>query len=301
MTNDSWALYAVCAYVVFFVVAATGIFMWKVKRRSGRTPVAFKLLRGPGESLRRRIAKFEEDGAFRLLGAALVPLGAAVAVLWAIVRLFQVTSPTALGIVLAISAVIFVGGFVMIQRWALRDLTRYRNDRLGYLGERDVAEHLEPLLSRGYRVFHDVPAEGDTSGFNLDHVAVGPNGVASIETKTRRKGRARAGTKEHVVIYDGRQLIWPWGEEGREVQQAIGQAEWLKKFILQRTGIATNVMPVLAIPGWWVETTARGTVTVTNSKTVANAAEGRGPRILSDEQVDLIARQLDERCRDVED
>ena len=136
---------------------------------------------------------------------------------------------------------------------------------------------------------------------SADHVAVGPNGVVVIETKTRRKGHARAGMKEHVVTYDGRQLIWPWGEEGREVEQAIFEADWLKKFILQRTGITTNVKPVLAIPGWWVEATARGTATVTNSKTVAAAVEGRGPRILTDEQIDQIVRQLDERCRDVED
>ncbi|MEO6569493.1 MAG: nuclease-related domain-containing protein, partial [Opitutaceae bacterium] len=202
---------------------------------------------------------------------------------------------------LIVATLVFLGGFVAILRWALRDIERYRDDRLNYLAGLEVAEQLLPLVSRGYRLFHDIPAEGELSDRNLDHVAVGPNGVALIEGKTRRKGRPRAGSKEHVVVYDGRQLIWSWGEEGREIDQVVAEADWLKKLILQLTGITTNVKPVIAVPGWWVETTSRGTVIVTPSNTIATAVEGNGPRVLSDAQIDLIARQLDERCRDVED
>ena len=300
MKNDTWALVAVCAYLLIFVGAAVGAFMWKTRRRPGRAPVAFKLLRGPGESLRRRMAKFDEDFMLRLGGVALAPLGAAVVIFWLVVWLLPPTS-VSVWVGAVIGLLVFGAGVFFAQRWALRDFARYRDDRLGYLGEREVGEHLEPLLARGYRVFHDVPAEGNRSDFNLDHVAIGPNGVALIETKTRRKGRARAGLKEHVVTYDGRQLIWPWGEESQDVQQAVNEADWLKKFILQRTGVTTTVKPILALPGWWVEQTSKGTVTVTNSKTVATAVEGRGPPILTAEQIDLIARQLDDLCRDVED
>jgi hypothetical protein len=61
------------------------------------------------------------------------------------------------------------------------------------------------------------------------------------------------------------------------------------------------VKPILALPGWWVEARARGAVTVVNSKNVARAVEGIGPRILTDQEIDLIARQLDALCRDVVD
>ena len=60
----------------------------------------------------------------------------------------------------------------------MHGLKRYRDDRLGYLGEREVAEHLMPLLARGCYVCHDVPTQGVKSDFNLDQVAVGPSGVA---------------------------------------------------------------------------------------------------------------------------
>jgi hypothetical protein len=58
---------------------------------------------------------------------------------------------------------------------------------------------------------------------------------------------------------------------------------------------------VLALPGWWVEEKVRGAVAVVNSKNVSFAVEGRGPRILSEKEIDLISRQLDTLCRDVED
>ncbi len=300
MKNDHWALVMVCACVLLFGCIASGVLVWKFKRRAVRSPLPLKLLRGPGETLRRRIVKFEETLLRRIGAAALLPFGAACLLLWVIVRIFPV-APATETIGLTVATAGFIGGFVAVLRWALRDVEQYRDDRLNYLAGLEVAEQLLPLVSRGYHVFHDVPAEGEFSDRNLDHVAVGPQGVALIEGKTRRKGRARAGTKEHVVIYDGRQLIWPWGEEGREVEQVSSEADWLKKFILQRTGITTNVKPVLAIPGWWVESTSRGTVVVTTSNTVAGAVEGRGPRVFTDEQIAQIVRVLDERCRDVED
>ena len=58
---------------------------------------------------------------------------------------------------------------------------------------------------------------------------------------------------------------------------------------------------MLALPGWYVKTTARGPVNVQNSKNLAIAIKGRGQVELTDEQIDLIARQLDAVCRDVED
>ncbi len=286
--------------LLLFLCLSAGVLVWKFMRRAVRPPLPLKVLRGPGETLRRRTVKFDEVLLQRIGAAALLPFGGGCLLLWLIVRIFPAAPATEL-IALTVATVGFVAGFIAILRWALRDIERYRDDRLAYLAGLEVAEQLLPLVSRGYRLYHDVPAEGEFSDRNLDHVAVGPGGVSLIESKTRRKGRPRAGAKEHVVVFDGRQLIWPWGEEGREVDQVSSEADWLKKFILQRTGIVTNVKPVLAIPGWWVEATSRGTVVVTTSNTVASTVEGNGAPVLSSLQIDQIARLLDERCRDVED
>jgi len=298
MTSDRWVYFTFLAYIVLFFASIIGLGIWIRKRRRDRPPVVFKLLRGPGETLRKRIAKYEEDLMFRVGGAALLPVAAALAVLGIVLKIHPTTwTPLLIG--LGATAVTFLTALFFAGRWALRDLFRYRNDCLGYLGEREVSEHLEPLLARGHRVFHDMPAEG-AKKFNLDHVVVGPSGVALVETKTRRKSRARPGFKDHVVVYDGKQLIWPWGEDRHGLEQAAAEAEWLSKWIGQRTGIAVPVKPILALPGWWVEMKARGDVIVVNSKSVAGAIEGRGPAQLTVDQIDLIARQLDVICRDVD-
>ena len=129
---------------------------------------------------------------------------------------------------------------------------------------------------------------------------VGPTGVVAIETKCRRKGRRRTDGRDYRVTFDGEKLIWPWGEESSALVQATAQADWLRKFIQKKTAIDTPVKPIVAIPGWWVEANPRNAVVV-NAKNVVSAVEGRGDIVLTAQQIDLIARQLDERCRDVED
>jgi len=61
MMREQWPVVIICAYFLLFVGAVVGLGKWKVKRRRDRPPVEFKFLRGPGETLRRRIAKFDED------------------------------------------------------------------------------------------------------------------------------------------------------------------------------------------------------------------------------------------------
>jgi len=100
-----------------------------------------------------------------------------------------------------------------------------------------TAEKLRPLELQGYHVYHDVPAESGKRGFNLDHVVVGPTGVTLVETKTRRKGNARQGYKDHEVIFDGTRLDWPWGADRHGIQQAVAEADWLAKWIRNCTGL----------------------------------------------------------------
>lgn len=298
--SESFVIGTFAAYCVLFLGAVVCISLWKTKRSRRRSPMEFKLLREPGETLRRRMMAASENDSFKMGAAASVPifLGSMISI-----AVLKFGPPTRLTPISALTAgiVIWIVAMVAAGRWLLRDIARWRDDRLGYLGEREVAEHLRPLLGRGYRVFHDMPAEGAKEMFNLDHVTIGPSGVAAIEVKTRRKGAARAGMKDYVVKYNGQALVWPWGEDREALAQAVNEAEWLRKFIRQRTGIDTPVRAILALPGWWVEEEGGGRVAVVNSKLIAKAVEGARQRILSDEQIDLIAHQIEERCRDVVD
>ena len=125
--------------------------------------------------------------------------------------------------------------------------------------------------------------------------------LSSIETKTRRKGRAREGFKDHEVTYDGTQLIWPWAEDRFGLQQAQNEAKWLTEWVEIMLGLKITAKPILALPGWFVKVTARGPVNVVNPKNLAIAIKGRGQVELTAEHIDLIARQLDNICRDVTD
>lgn len=293
-------LNALLIYLGLFMIGTASLVILRIKMRKTRPPMDFKLLRAPGETLRRKMAQHDDTMFLRILLAALVPLIAGCLALYVAAyaqRKFGISN--ALG--WSAIALVFVAALIPTVRWAIHDLEHFRAYRLGYLGERAVGDQLVPLIAQGYAVFHDIPANGGKKPFNLDHVAVGPTGVALVETKTRRKGRARPGFKDHEVTYDGHQLIWPWGEDRHGLEQAFNEAEWLRKWIQQRTGIDTPVKPILALPGWFVVSKVRGAVTVVNHKQVPSAVRGNNGRILSDDQVDLIARQLDLICRDVED
>jgi hypothetical protein len=292
-----WTVYAVVTYFVAFMLCIGGVFLWWARHRKERPPERFKLLRAPGETQRRRVQQADEDMLFYFFVAAFGPLVVAWLFLLIVVRLPKSFAP--LGA--AFGMLVFFGGLLFAGNRLFRFLKRRRDDLLGYLGERAVAEYLEPLRAEGFRVFHDVPAEGRRKSFNIDHVLIGPPGVSVIETKTRRKKKGRAGYEEHVVVYDGQRLIWPWGEDRCGIDQVGAQADWLREFIEKRTGLRVDPKPIVAFPGWYVIERVISTFRVTSHKLVASIVRDWKPQPLTPQQIDLISRQLDERCRDVEE
>jgi hypothetical protein len=280
------------------VVVSIGL--WSRRKRRERVPVEFKLLRGPGETLRRKIAAMDENFFLHVLAGAFGPILAAYPAIWLLAK-WQPKSETEAGLGIAGLLLVFLLSTYLGGRWLWSKFIENRNYELGYLGERTVAEALAPLLREGYHVYHDLPAEAGERKFNIDHVVVGPTGVFAVETKTRRKGRARTGFKDHEVTFDGQQLIWPWGEDRHGLEQAEAEARWLSEWLHRMTGLELAAKPLLALPGWYVKATARGVVNVVNAKNLPSAVKGRGQRVLTEEQIDLIARQIENRCRDVED
>jgi hypothetical protein len=293
----TWTLYAFAAYFIAFMLATFSIFWWSIARKKDRPPEDFKLLRGPGETQRRRVQKADENLFFWLFGGAFLPLLIALLILSLATHLPK--SLLLLGA--AVAVVLFVASTVCAIILLHRFLNRRRNDLLGYLGERAAAESLEPVKADGYRIFHDVPCQGRKKNFNIDHVVVGKTGVAAIEVKTRRKKKGREGYKDYEVTFDGHRLIWPWGEDRCGIDQLLNEAEWLREFIHGRTGLTVHPKPILALPGWYVTERVVGNFRVTSHKLLPSIIRDWRPESLNDQQIDVICRQLDERCRDVED
>src|SRR5690606_17037137 len=99
-----------------------------------------------------------------------------------------------------VSLPVFGGAAAVCTVMAWRVGQKIRTTRLGLLGEQSVAEQLQSLWTDGYRIFHDVPGDGE---WNVDHVVVGPAGVFAIETKARTKRPGNRGERDYEAVFDG--------------------------------------------------------------------------------------------------
>jgi hypothetical protein len=291
-------LFAV-GYFLFFMLSAGAMLWWQKQKRKTRKPFGddLRLLRGPGETQLTIVRKFEEDMPVWVVIGAGIPATIFVAMLVVITKI-----PPVLQLAwLAVAIVVFVGSFIAAARWFSSKTDESFDRYLGYFGERIVAEHLEPLKQQGWKILHDVPGLANGHKFNLDHVAVGPNGVFAIETKTRRKGGARPGFDDHKVYFDGRDLVWPWGEDNHGLEQAERNAVWLADTLKTELGERVYVTPYLTLPGWWVENKpSRDSrlCRVVNSKALPKFL-ANGSVTMDQRQIDAIASKLEARCRDV--
>jgi hypothetical protein len=283
-------------YLAAYFAGVGGVWLWQWKRQREKPPVAEKLIRGPGESLRRELDRYDRSLVFHLVGCALLPLLVLTSGLWFVAGLSPATRLAALIVLAVVLAATLYGS----GRWLLVLLQRRRDLKQRWFNARVVAEAIEPLRQLGLRVFHDVPALEATPPFTLDHIIVGPAGVYLLKTKTVNRGKARAGLDEHKIVYDGHELIFPWGDDAKPLSEIRDPAVWLDHWLVQLLGRRVPVHPVLVFPGWWVEDqAAQSAVRVTNPLQVA-ALASRREAVLTAEQIELVAKHLESRCRDVD-
>jgi hypothetical protein len=276
------------------MVGIAWFWKWSRARRQLRSPVKEKMLRPPGESLRRKLEELNES----ILDTLFIAVVGSMA-LGFMIQVQIMSAPTAtidkmaIGMVEAVG-IIFLG--VMGRRfWVL--IKRRSDYDLGFKGERLVGEELNEVIRGGGYVFHDFPADPK---WNIDHVVVTSAGVFSIETKTRRKRRAAPGKKDHEVVYDGQTLIFPNFSDSHGLQQAKDNARWLSQWLSKAVGDRVSVTPMLTLPGWWVVRKSNDGVRVLNPKEIRTAVKSNGSQALSDQMIQRIVHQLDQKCRDVE-
>jgi hypothetical protein len=186
---------------------------------------------------------------------------------------------------------------IAFYTFSLTRLTRLirnrRNLRIDYDGRVAVAGALSFLAPEGYRIYHDVPAEG----FTIDHVVVGKKGVFALET-TARPAPARAGGVEPATLtYNGHVLFFPHATDDRIVARAEKRAEWLSEWLDHATGEKVAVRAVVAAPGWFVKRTTPAGIPVVNPKQLPSLFEHIQPRPLTEAQIEGIAHRLDQATR----
>ncbi|MBL9137557.1 MAG: NERD domain-containing protein [Verrucomicrobiales bacterium] len=160
-----------------------------------------------------------------------------------------------------------------------------------------MAEQLRELLPSGYRVFHDFPGGPN---WNVDHVVVGPAGVFAIETKTRRRHNPLPGRRANQVIFNGSDTLeYAWCNDGKAIPQARTNAKSLTRFLTSSTGDNVAVVPLVALPGWFVTLRAKCDVPILSGRQVVGFIQ-KERRSLDEAQAQRIYHQLEQKCRDVE-
>ncbi len=282
---------AMIVLVTMFTVGLSSVWIVRRKQRGRRSPLTQQLLRNPGESLRQQIDQLSDKVTDCLIATMVVPLVVCITFLLQIQANPRVTW---LVLVTYIAFGLLFAAYMIRRMVGIFD--ERNNYRLGLDAELAVGQELNQLMANGCRVFHDFPAEK----FNIDHVVVGPGGVHAVETKGRAKPDKGRGAADANVKYDGKRLKFPDWQETAPLEQAKRQAVWLGKWLSSAVGSPVSVNPVLVLPGWYVERTGAGDVTIFNGKKPNFLSKPSGRATLDEKQIQQIAHQLEHRCRDIE-
>lgn len=290
--------------VIGFVVLRIGFErQFAAERARSRSPFKEKLLRPAGESLRVRIEAIQDEMmsmAFPFAGGLILPV---VTPLIAQGRSWEVQ----VAIWCLMAAVGY--GFALCQWTKLKNLREeLRNHRLGFDGERYVAEKLSALTAEGYLVFHDFVFDmlpsGKNKAFNIDHIVVGTRGVFAIETKAyrQRHGDDCPGEEAHKLKASEDLLLLPRGRTlTKPAAQAKRNAAALSKWLTGSSSQSVSVLPVLVMVGWFVEDDKTGTVPVLSGRPVAKMLRFLGSEgALSPERVAAISDRIEAHCRNIE-
>jgi hypothetical protein len=261
--------------MVFFLVSR-----WRRATEQGTSAVARQARRRPaGESIRVRLEELEQQTYAWLTYLAICP--AVLALLAVLIQLPGLALPVSL-----FSGSILWTGACAIK---LRQLHRQRAEaELGFDGRRRVAEELNRLPAEGFEVYHDVPFDA----FHIDHVLVGPPGVFAIETRTHLVRQRPAAPPE--VQFDGFRVNLP--SESYGLEETVSRARVLAQWLVEVLGQEIEVTPILTLPGWYVECSARNPgALVLNPKEIGQLCELKLVH-LNEELIRRICHHLTQRC-----
>ena len=179
-------------------------------------------------------------------------------------------------------------------RKMLRLLKERKKFILGLEGEMFVGEELNQLMLDACRVFHDI----EFPYGNIDHVVVSRSGVFSVNTKMLGKPTQGEDKAKVTVDHEQNVLRLPDRAASLPVNQLEAEAKWLAQYLTSAVATEITVEPMLALPGWFIERRGRGPVCVLNPRN-AKKFFVRSRTVLSPEQVQQVAHQLEQLCRNV--
>lgn len=235
------SFYKVLVVPLLFLIPTVALAfpIWAFRRKKRYSPLVENRLRLPAESTRRKMFDLGMD----VLGQYLAMLVLIVVLVFCFfVYRNHVLAFTMVGIVC-------VGCLGYLAYRMYFDFRKVMNYRLGVDGEEYTGQELNLLAWHGAFVFHDIPYKYG----NIDHVVVGFDAIFAVETKAVRKPGNAVGEKEGRVVFDGNKLIFPHFTTKAPLKQAQCHADYLRNVLLDECGSNIPVIPVVAIPGWFID------------------------------------------------
>jgi hypothetical protein len=263
----------------------------KRRRAQRRSPIGIDLLRPAGHTVREQLEEASTDLIWDVLVLSLIPM-MFLAMYLAQAHVRGIGNMRGLVPIYLMAAVAFIV-------WMIRKLVKAgeRLDRLraGFDAELAVGQELDQLMRTGAAVYHDFPAEG----FNIDHIVISTQGVFAVETKGYTKPGDMSGQEAARVTFDGKVLKFPGWTTSEPIEQADRQAQWLSKWATHATGEPVLALPVVALPGWFVERTGRSIVRVYSGRALGSLLNSGSGQTVSAQALQRIAHQVEQRCRTV--
>ena len=247
------AIYFICTAIIFGLIEVLKFYH---RKKNNRSPFTVNFLRSPGQSLVDKLQEINSELLACLMFILTMPVlfySLIISDLYFGNRTFPISS--------AAFYLIAAMGFMAFFLYKLVTLfSQRKRTKLGYEGEVAVGQALNQMMRDGYHVYHDFVADK----FNIDHVLIGPGGVFAVETKARSKSTAGNGRINARVIYDGKSLQFPKWKDSDTLPRAERQAKWLGQWLSSATGEKTQVLPVVVVPGWFIERKTTNSVRVLN-------------------------------------
>jgi hypothetical protein len=120
----------------------------------------------------------------------------------------------------------------LIDRWSPESEIRSWSD--GLVGERITGRRLDRLRGRGWFTLHAIQWE---SGADIDHLAIGPAGVFSINSK-RHRGKS---------VWYGDAALTVNGVVQRHIAVSLSEARRVSRALTRRCGVDVPVRPVISV------------------------------------------------------
>lgn len=250
---ESWV--RIVALVLFVIPVCVAVFpVWAMRRRNRFSPLVENRLRLPGESAKQKLIDLYTN----VLGHYSAMFAVIAAVLY-ITFVFNVSLT-----LFMIAAAIGASCLCYLARKLYVDIQKAFNYRTGADGEAYTGQELNLLARDGAFVFHDIPYKYG----NIDHIVIGYDNIFVVETKAVRKPAGSNGKKQSQVEYDGARLRFPHFTTDAPLRQAQCHADWLARTLNEDGNCRIPVVPVVALPGWYIDRTncTASTVRVINPK-----------------------------------